>query len=230
MAWLIPQGSDSLGGKNHSKMHRVVQIDSGAADASIKVNPDGTTTVTGLLINTTTLSDYIGALITAALNNLSGYLPLTGGSLSGNVTFSDAGKGIVFQDGSLTSTGIKSLTLPIVGAANSIGTGDGKFVYPVPEELNGYKLIGVILDLTAASSSGLPTYQIRRTRSGTDDDMLTTKVSCDVSELSSRTAATSPVINATYEGVQTGDKISCDKDVAGTGELGDTITLRFKKQ
>ena len=125
----------------------------------------------------------------------------------------------------ITRTAIK----PIAAIGSGVTTGDGKDYLPIPEELNGCNLIGVELRLATASSSGLPTYQLRRVRSGSGVDMLSTKVSCDVSELTSTTATTAAVIDASNDDLATGDTLYFDKDVAGTGALGDTLILRFRR-
>jgi hypothetical protein len=46
--------------------------------------------------------------------------------------------------------------------------------------------------------------------------MLSTKITIDVSEYTSYTAATPCVINNSYKLVSTGDRIAIDVDIAGT--------------
>jgi len=123
----------------------------------------------------------------------------------------------------------RSAFCPVAAIGGSVATGDGKGYVPMPAEVNGFNLIGVVLNLAVVSSSGSPTYQLRRKRGGTDADMLSTKVTCDINELTSATAATAAVINTSNDDIQTGDYIYFDKDATGTGEKGDAITLRFRK-
>jgi len=76
------------------------------------------------------------------------------------------------------------------------------------------------------SSSGTPTVQIHNL---TDtQDMLSTLITIDANEYSSYTAATQPVINASYDDVATGDRLRIDVDVAGTGTKGLDVILTFQ--
>jgi hypothetical protein len=111
---------------------------------------------------------------------------------------------------------------------SAITTGDGKAYWRVPSIMNGWNLVGVAASVSTVSSSGLPTVQIRRVRSGTPADMLTTKVSIDASETDSSTAATAAVIDTANDDVNTADQINVDIDVAGTGAKGLTVQLRFQ--
>lgn len=110
---------------------------------------------------------------------------------------------------------------------SQVPVGDGKAQFLVTEELNGMNLVRAAAAVTTVSSSGTPTYQVRRQRSGTDVDMLSTKITIDANEKTSYTAATPNVINTTNDDVLTGDLIFPDKDVIGTGENGDIVALTF---
>lgn len=103
--------------------------------------------------------------------------------------------------------------------------GDGRFIFAIPSDLNGWNLTAVAAYVTSPSSSGKPTVQIGNLTTGFD--MLTTKVSVDVSESTSYTASVAPVISAAHKQVSTGDLISIDVDIAGTGTLGLGVMLTF---
>ncbi len=111
---------------------------------------------------------------------------------------------------------------------DAITTGDGKAYYRVPAVLNGYNLVGVAASVDTVSSSGLPTVQLRRKRSGSDVDMLSTKLSLDASETDSSTAATAAVIDTSNDDVATADRIYVDIDVAGTGAKGLAVEMTFQ--
>lgn len=109
-------------------------------------------------------------------------------------------------------------------------TGDGKGVYfRVPAKLNGYNLTGVAASCNTASSSGIPTFQLRRKRAGADVDMLSDKVTIDANETDSSTAAEAAAVNPTNDDVATGDRIYFDCDVAGTGTEGVAIDMTFQR-
>jgi len=101
---------------------------------------------------------------------------------------------------------------------DAITTGDGKMYFRVPSVMNGWNLVGVAMSLTTASSSGIPTVQIRNSTQAAD--MLTTKLTIDANETDSSTAAAAAVIDTANDDVATGDKIHIDIDVAGTGAKG----------
>lgn len=111
--------------------------------------------------------------------------------------------------------------------ATALATGDMKASFVVPVELNGLNLIDADAFVTTVSSSGLPTVAIRRERSGSAVDMLSTSITIDVSEKTSYTASTPPVINASNDDVATGDLIYIDVDAAGTGTKGLGVVLVF---
>jgi len=116
---------------------------------------------------------------------------------------------------------------------DAITTGDGKVCFRVPPELNGMNLVAVGAQVSTVSSSGVPTFQVRRSRrtnatTRTDADMLSTALTIDASEFDSVDAATPAVINTSNDDVQTGDMIYIDFDVAGTGTKGVSIDLSFQ--
>lgn len=118
-------------------------------------------------------------------------------------------------------------------AGSAITTGDGKACFRVPSTMNGWNLVAVSGALSTVSSSGLPTFQIRRSRrtnatTRSDADMLSTKLSIDASEFDSVDATTAVVIDTANDDVNTGDMIYIDIDVAGTGAKGLVAELTFQ--
>lgn len=109
---------------------------------------------------------------------------------------------------------------------DAITTGDGKAYFRVPSSMNGMNLVEVAMSLTTASSSGVPTVQIRNATQTAD--MLTTKLTIDASETDSSTAAAAAVIDGANDDVATGDKIHIDIDVAGTGAKGLLVEMIFR--
>ena len=111
------------------------------------------------------------------------------------------------------------------GAA--ITTGDGKAYIRIPAYLEGMNLVDVDASLSTESSSGAVTVQIRRKRSGSSVDMLSTPITIDASETDSQTAATAWVINTSNDDISETDQIYVDIDGAGTGAKGLCVTLTF---
>ena len=110
-----------------------------------------------------------------------------------------------------------SYSLQVTPQGSNLTTGDGKAYFRVPEELDGWRLYRVDASLDVASSSGAPTFQVRRNRGGSDVDMFTTRVSIDVNETDTDDAAVQQAINASNDDVQEGDRLYFDCDIAGTG-------------
>lgn len=106
-------------------------------------------------------------------------------------------------------------------------TGDGKFSFLIPPEYNGLNLVDADAMVSTVSSSGTPTVAVRRERSGSAVDMLSTSITIDADEKTSYTAATAPVINTSNDDVATGDIIHIDVDAAGTGAKGLAVVLVF---
>lgn len=98
----------------------------------------------------------------------------------------------------------------------AITTGVGKAYIRSPFAMT---LTGVRANLNTASSSGIPTVDINVNGS----TVLSTKLTIDVSELTSVTAAVPAVISSAS--IADDDQISFDVDVAGTGAKGLKVWL-----
>lgn len=95
-----------------------------------------------------------------------------------------------------------------------VSTGDAKFVFVIPDDLDGTSLVHAAAFVSLA---GAVTVQIRNITQ--TYDFLTTKVTIDSGEYSSYTAATPPVIDTPHDPVAKGDRIGVDVDAAdGTAE------------
>lgn len=105
--------------------------------------------------------------------------------------------------------------------ARVVATGDGKFIFAIPEDLDGCELHKCAAFVSVA---GAVTVQIRNITKSYD--FLTTKITIDSGEFTSYTAAAPPVIDDDLV-VDKGDRISIDVDAAdGTAE-GLGVILQF---
>ena len=119
--------------------------------------------------------------------------------------------------------------LPIGNPSTNLATGDGQAFFRIPAELNGMNLTGVAAQLYTAGTTNTHDFQIRRVRSATPADMLSTKITIDSTEVDTSTAATAAVINTSNDDVATGDLIAVDIDaVSTTPGKGAIIELRFE--
>lgn len=133
------------------------------------------------------------------------------------------------------ATNDSMVILKILSDTETWTTGDGKIYWTVPPEFNGAELISANAYCIAPSSSGTPTVQIARGRratassSPTYNDMLSVRMTIDVGEYSSTDAENQPVINPSYDDVETRDVIRIDIDTAGTGTKGLDVSLVFRQ-
>jgi hypothetical protein len=104
-----------------------------------------------------------------------------------------------------------------------MSTGNGKFIFAIPDDLDGWYFIDADAFVTTVSSSGAPTVMIRNATDAVD--VLSTAITIDASEFTSYTAATQPVINAANDQVATADLIAIDVDGIGTGAKGLGVIL-----
>jgi hypothetical protein len=98
----------------------------------------------------------------------------------------------------------------------TISTGDGQKEFQMPYD---FTLTEVFASVATASSSGVPTIQIQQNSL----DILSTELTIDVGEKTSRTAATPVVIADTT--LDTSGVINFDLDIVGTGVAGLVIYL-----
>jgi hypothetical protein len=106
--------------------------------------------------------------------------------------------------------------IKVVSDLNTVATGDGQFIFEIPTDLDGFTISYVRCYVTTVSSSGALSIMLHNITSAID--ILSTAITIDVSELSSKTAAVPPVIGTGI--VAEGDQIRIDVDSAGTGAKG----------
>lgn len=103
-------------------------------------------------------------------------------------------------------------------------TGDGKFKFFVTKDMDGMDLFDAEMYVTTLS--GAVTVQIRNITQAAD--MLSTPLTIDSGELSTKTAATQRVINLATDDVVWGDQIAIDVDaIGGTFGLGVCLVFNF---
>lgn len=123
----------------------------------------------------------------------------------------------------------KRLRMKFGAVGSNLTTGDGKDMVRIPADISGWRLYDVQGCVSVASSSGTPTFQLRRKRSGSDVDMLSTRVTIDVNEVDTAGASTAETINPSSDDVATGDQIYLDIDTAGTGTQLVELDLTFRR-
>lgn len=95
-----------------------------------------------------------------------------------------------------------------------VTTGDGKFIFQIDADEDGFELFYVRAFVSVVGSATL-TVQLRNITQA--QDMLSTPLTIDAGEFSSLTAATPAVINTANAQVADGDLIAIDVDTNGGG-------------
>lgn len=165
------------------------------------------------------------------------YVPPTTATIQIDIMASNGGNtgSVIYVDEVSLVAGMEAAELPRQGlrevsvqiavtdpGGSAMTTGDGKAYYTVPEMYDGATVINVGGSLATASSSGVPQIQVRKVGVG---DLLSTYLTIDANETDSTTAATPPVINATYKVLTAGEQLAIDIDTAGTGAKGLNVRL-----
>lgn len=120
---------------------------------------------------------------------------------------------------------VKHIVFTIANSSTAPTTGDGKAHFVVPAGLNGMNITAAIAVVTTVSSSGTPTFALRRERSGSAVDVFSTNVTIDANEKTSATAATAAVINTSNDDLATGDILYADLDTVGTSATGHQLVI-----
>jgi hypothetical protein len=163
-------------------------------------------------------------LVSAASDTVAGKVELA--TAAETTTGTDTSRAVTPDGLAGSGYGKRIIQLKIMADATTVTTGDGKLIFCIPSDLNGWNLVDADAFVTTVSSSGAPTVQIRNITQTAD--MLSTLITIDANEFTSYTAATAPVIDTNNDDVATGDLIAIDVDGAGTGAKGLGVILVFQ--
>jgi hypothetical protein len=127
---------------------------------------------------------------------------------------------------SVGGSGGKTVRIVLIADATAVASGEdfASYDFIVGSDLNGLSLTSISWFVKTGSSSGLPSFAVRKNAA---TEMLSTNCTIDANELTSDTAATPPVINGANAHVATGDVLHFDCDAAGTGTLGSEVRMTF---
>ena len=165
------------------------------------------------------------SFVSAASDTTAGKVELA--TAAETTTGTDATRAVTPDGLAGSEFGVKLVEIMFSDMSTAITTGDGKAGFVVPASLNGHNLIRANAGLLVSqSTSGTPTIQIRNATQAAD--MLTTRITIDINESTSYTAATPSVVDTANDDVATGDVILIDVDVAGTGAKGGIAILEFQ--
>jgi hypothetical protein len=152
-------------------------------------------------------------------------------------TGTDAGRIVAPDQLAGSNFGTRIVELPVLDWATDASTGDGKYYFTVPAELNGMNLVGVTAHVITVGTTNTINVDLARcatvatgsTGSGTVADMLSTNLTIDSNESKSATAATAAVIDTANDDVATDQVIRVDIDaVHTTPSKGLVVVLTFR--
>lgn len=189
---------------------------------SLKDGYLGSTLITSL--GTVTVGDTT-ATVSAASATVAGKIELA--TTTEVNTGTDATRAVTPDDLAGSYAATKSVVLYAVENATNVTVADGHIYFEVPSSLNGMNLIAAHARVVTAGTTGTTDIQIRNV---TDTaDMLSTKITIDSTETSSRTGATPPAINTSTDDVVTGDLLAVDVDaISTTAPKGLYVLLEFR--
>ena len=192
---------------------------------------DGDFDISKLTTKSTPVSgDFLLGMDSAASNVMKKFAVLLAAVAADLNTGTDTAKFVTADALAGAYAGTKAVSLPITAlVSDDHATGDGQAWFVVPACLNGMNLVGVVATVATAGTTGTADFQLRRVRSGSAVDMLSTKITIDSTETSTTTAATPAVINTSNDDVATGDIIYLDVDAVQTTKAkGGAVALEFR--
>lgn len=164
----------------------------------------------------------VGGATSGELNYLNGVTSSIHTQLNNKLPISDIAN--------VANSGRKIVQQMIFAPDSAMTTGDGKGYLHICPPLSSKNLVYCHARLIApGGGSGTTDIQIARNRSGSVVDMLSTKLTVDVNETGSDTAAAAYVINTSNDDVVDNDLLRIDVDaLASTPGSGAIITLGFE--
>ena len=111
-----------------------------------------------------------------------------------------------------SNVGLLPAGIALIESSASVAIKDGTTAIPIIVKYNGMNLVDVQCNVTTKGVTGTTDIQVRRSRAGTDVDMLTTKVT-----IGDEYFARDEAVNASNDDVQTGDALYFDVDAIHTG-------------
>ena len=112
--------------------------------------------------------------------------------------------------------GERGFNVALVASNVDVAVGNGIYAFCVPAALAGMNIVNCVATVHTAGTTGTTDLQIRRRRNTTDVDVLSTVMTIDSGEVSSKDAATPYVINTGNDDLAEGDLLFIDIDAIST--------------
>lgn len=216
---------------DETKLDASVNASLNLADTALQAADVDDTPVNGATTDPISSNWAFDHAATAASDTAAGHVEL---AIASEVTTgTDATRAVTPDALAGSEFGKRTIAIQVSGSASAdtaLATGDGLAAVAIDTTLAGMNIVAVRAVVTTVSSSGNPTFAIRRSRRSsatarTIVDVLSTSLTIDANDFSSEDAATAAVINTSNDDLTAGDVLLIDCDTAGTGTKGVTILI-----
>lgn len=221
----VTRAAEGLSAKQHENGCTIVGV---ISQAHIKRLKDKLTSNDATAVQDPNGNEIIkSAYVSSAVNENTFTNSATGNPVIYSATGGDTNIGLdIKSKGSGVVRKPVSTVMQIFAPTVDVATGDGKFYFNIPPELNGMILSGVFAQVITAGTTNTTDIQLHNVTDAVD--ILSTKLTIDSAETSSATAATPAVINTSNDDMATNDLIRIDVDaVSTTAPKGLILRLSF---
>jgi hypothetical protein len=116
--------------------------------------------------------------------------------------------------------GEKAVGIVVFDSGTAVATGDGTNGIPIPASLNGMNIVAILATVHTQGITGTTDVQIRRRRSGSNVDVLSTKIT-----IGAEYYAADGVINGSNDDLATGDVLYVDVDAVHSGTAPNGLSV-----
>jgi hypothetical protein len=129
-------------------------------------------------------------------------------------TGTDAARAVTPDALAGSNFGIRTIEVMVFGPTTPASTGDGKIYFVIPPAFNGMNIVNAYARVITAGTTNTLDIQLRNVTDAVD--VFSTKLTIDSTEVSSTTAASAVVINASNDDVASHDLFAIDIDAVHT--------------
>lgn len=120
----------------------------------------------------------------------------------------------------------RTIIIKAIADASDTYVGDGITAVTIPDTFDGLNLYSIGGHVYTAGTGSTTDVQLYNLTTG--NDMLSTKLTIDATELDSSTAATAAVINGSYDNVSTATVLRVDVDQIGSSTAAKGLEIRMQ--
>jgi hypothetical protein len=172
-------------------------------------------------------SGKAGSSGTSGTSGISGTSGTSGSSGTSGISGTSGESGTSGSSGTAGTSTSNEVIVYCVEGASTLVVGNGVGYFTIPTSLNGLNITSCHAKLVTAGAGGNPLLIQLANVTGGHQDILSTKLMVNSGETDSSTAATTYVINTSYDDVATNDLIRIDIDQISTACKGLIVRVGF---